>query len=212
MGTPAKDKKDMVQFPPDEEIEKIIPYLEKDELAAINGHKRLRERKFVHFKNGKPEIEGDRVLTSLVLMDDLKTTSPEVSQLVHIAASSQVFGNDQKDRNLEHALAQIRDLAPQTPLESMLVRQMIAVDGAINKIMRDAMDDNQFRDNRVQGLNAGAKLQRTFLSQVETLQKLQGKGPQVVRVERVTVNEGGQAIVGHVEHKVRGGGGSKDEK
>ena len=211
METPLKDKKDMVTFPPDEELEKIIPYLEKDELAAINGHKRLRERKFVHFKNGKPELEGDKVLTSLVLMDDLKTTSPEVSHLVHVAASSQVFGNDQKDRNLEHALAQIRDLAPQTPLESMLVRQMIAVDGAINKIMRDAMDDNQFRDNRIQGLNAGAKLHRTFLAQVESLQKLKGKGEQVVRVERVTVNDGGQAIVGNVEHKA-GGGGGKNEK
>lgn len=59
--------------------------------------------------------------------------------------------------------------------------------------------------------NRATKLMRTFTAQVEALQKLRGKGQQTVRVEHVTVNAGGQAIVGHVEHKARGEG-AKDEK
>ena len=53
------------------------------------------------------------------------------------------------------------------------------------------------------------KLTRTFATQMETLKRYRSKGQQIVRVERVTVNEGGQAIVGPVQH---GGRGGDDEK
>ena len=36
------------------------------------------------------------------------------------------------------------------------------------------------------------------------MKRYRSKGQQVVRVERVTVQEGGQAIVGHVQHGGRG--------
>ena len=48
------------------------------------------------------------------------------------------------------------------------------------------------------------KLARTFATQVETLRRYRTGGQQNVRVEHVTVNEGGQAIVGNV-----GGGRGK---
>ena len=47
------------------------------------------------------------------------------------------------------------------------------------------------------------KLARTFTTQMDTLKRYRAKAQQTVRVERVTVNEGGQAIVGNVD---RGGG------
>jgi hypothetical protein len=37
---------------------------------------------------------------------------------------------------------------------------------------------------------------------LEALDRKRGKGPQVVRVERVVVHEGGQAIVGNVRSTV----------
>ncbi len=43
-------------------------------------------------------------------------------------------------------------------------------------------------------------LQRTFTSQVETFAKLRRGGEQHVRVEHVTVQPGGQAIVGNITH------------
>jgi hypothetical protein len=41
---------------------------------------------------------------------------------------------------------------------------------------------------------------RTYLAQMDVLKKYHAKTQQTVRVERVTVNEGGQAIVGDVTH------------
>jgi hypothetical protein len=43
-------------------------------------------------------------------------------------------------------------------------------------------------------------LSRTFCTQVETLKKYRAKASQTVRVERVEVREGGQAIVGDITH------------
>ena len=48
------------------------------------------------------------------------------------------------------------------------------------------------------------KLARTFSTQMEALKKYRTGGQQKVTVEHVTVNEGGQAIVGNVETGGRG--------
>ena len=52
------------------------------------------------------------------------------------------------------------------------------------------------------------RLSRTFLAQMDALKRYRAEAQQVVRVERVTVNEGGQAIVGAVQ----AGGGGDDKK
>jgi len=38
---------------------------------------------------------------------------------------------------------------------------------------------------------------------VETLRRLRSGGSQVIRIERVDVREGGQAIIGNVKHEGR---------
>jgi hypothetical protein len=48
------------------------------------------------------------------------------------------------------------------------------------------------------------KLARTFPAQVEALKKYRASGDQTIKVQHVTVNEGGQAIVGTVNHGGRG--------
>jgi hypothetical protein len=52
------------------------------------------------------------------------------------------------------------------------------------------------------------RLARTFVAQVEGLKRYRSKGEQRVYVERVTVNEGGQAIVGPVS----GGGRARGDE
>jgi hypothetical protein len=44
----------------------------------------------------------------------------------------------------------------------------------------------------------GANLARGMADMLEALDRKRGKGPQVVRVERVVVHQGGKAIVGNV--------------
>jgi hypothetical protein len=45
---------------------------------------------------------------------------------------------------------------------------------------------------------AAARLLHAYATQVETLRRLRSGGSQVVRVEHVHVNEGGQALIGNV--------------
>ncbi len=49
-----------------------------------------------------------------------------------------------------------------------------------------------------------AEMARTFAALLEALNRHRGKGQQVVRVEHVTVQAGGQAIVGAVTQGGRG--------
>ncbi len=56
-------------------------------------------------------------------------------------------------------------------------------------------------------LKDSTKLTRTFIAQMEALDKHRGKGQQKMTVEHVHVNEGGQAIIGDVKR-----GEGKSEK
>lgn len=107
-------------------------------------------------------------------------------------------------KDLEQVFAEIRDLDPQTSLETMLASQMVAVNDSIGRLMTIAMFEGQNILGREANINLATKLQRTFLQQIEAYQKLKGKGQQTVTVKHVTVNEGGQAIVGNVEQKTLG--------
>src|SRR3954447_17753135 len=93
---------------------------------------------------------------------------------------------------------------PQDELEGMLVGQTIAVHSAATGTYRRAMLPEQSFEVWKTQVNAAGKLSRTYAALVEALDRHRGKGqPQAVRVERVTVEAGGQAIVGAVS---QGGG------
>ena len=79
-------------------------------------------------------------------------------------------------------------------------------DAAMECFRRGAMRE-QPGECRDTNLTQANKLVRSSVLLVEALDRRRGKGqPQVVRVERVTVEAGGRAIVGAVAHP--GGGGS----
>jgi len=103
-------------------------------------------------------------------------------------------------------LQQLSELSPQNYLESMLINQMIQVNGAAGKCMERAFLDGQGFKVKELNANLAIKFQRTFVAQIEALQKLRGKGGQRVTVEHVHVHEGGQAIVGNI-NRVPGGEG-----
>jgi len=56
----------------------------------------------------------------------------------------------------------------------------------------------------------GANLARGVADMLDAIDRKRGKAPQVVRVERVVVHDGGQAIVGNVQPVavLSGGGGA----
>ena len=86
----------------------------------------------------------------------------------------------------------------------MLAAQMAAVHNATMAAARRLahVESLAQQDSASNMLN---KLGRTFTAQVEALKKYRSTGEQSIRVQHVTVNDGGQAIVaGNLE--ARGGG------
>jgi hypothetical protein len=102
--------------------------------------------------------------------------------------------------------ATMAGIAPRDELEGMLAAQMIGIHSAAMEAMRRAMLAEQTFAGRQESLNQANKLSRTYTMLLDALNRHRGKGQQLVRVERVTVNEGGQAIVGVIGTS---GGGAK---
>ena len=98
------------------------------------------------------------------------------------------------------------EMEPKDAVEAMLVNQMVATNAALAVTSQRMMDSDTLQRFEVYE-RAATRLARTFISQTEALKKYRAKAQQVVRVERVTVEGGGQAIVGSVAH-----GGGHDEK
>jgi hypothetical protein len=86
----------------------------------------------------------------------------------------------------------------------MLAAQLIASHCAAMECYRRAMLGEQTFEARHENLNQANKLSRSYAALLEALNRHRGKGAQKVTVEHVHVHEGGQAIVGNVEHP--GGG------
>jgi hypothetical protein len=85
---------------------------------------------------------------------------------------------------------------------------MIVVHDAALECFRRAHLPEQTFEGRQAALGQANRLVRSYTTLLETLDRHRGKGqPQVVRVERVTVEAGGQAIVGAVSQ----GGGDERE-
>jgi hypothetical protein len=90
------------------------------------------------------------------------------------------------------------EISPRDVMEGMLVAQMVATHQAAMECFRRAAHPEQSADGMAECLRQAGKLSRAYVNLMEALlSKRQGKGRQVVRVERVTIN-GGQAIVGVV--------------
>lgn len=95
------------------------------------------------------------------------------------------------------ALALAQGIAPRDTVEAMLAAQMVAIhDLTMNMARR--LNNIETVPQQDSASNALNKLARTFAAQVEALNRHRGKGQQAIRVEHVTVNAGGRAIVGNV--------------
>jgi hypothetical protein len=116
-------------------------------------------------------------------------------------------GSEEREKQLQAAMSAMMGVQPRDELEGMLAAQMVATHESAMDCFRRAELPGQTFEGRRMNLEFANKLVRSYATLVETLDRHRGKGqPQVVRVEHVTVNAGGQAIVGAVSHQ-RGGGG-----
>jgi hypothetical protein len=108
---------------------------------------------------------------------------------------------------LNLALTIVQGIEPNDTVEALLATQMTAVHIETMKATC-RLANAEMIPQHDSALSAVNKLARTFAAQVEALKKHRSAGEQSIRVEHVTVNEGGQAIVG-VVHPQGGRGDAK---
>ena len=174
---------------------------------ARKKEKPLAPRMKVSEKGGVTQIAPDHPdagIGHLVLMEALGTSEPDfidglLGQLANVGTQGRVID----ERGVNFMLAMVKGVEPKDQVEAMLAAQMAAVHNATMTFARRLahVDNIPQQDSAERAFN---KLARTFAAQMEALKRYRTGGEQTVRVEHVTVNEGGQAIVGNVSHGGRG--------
>ncbi len=138
---------------------------------------------------------------SALMLESFGTTSPEFAQrLIAEIISIESLGRDGSinESVSNGTLALARAVKPRDEVEAMLGVQMAAIHVAtMNQAhLLSRAGTHERRTDHEKAMN---RLARTFATQLEALKRYRSKGEQRVYVERVNVNEGGQAIVGSVE-------------
>jgi hypothetical protein len=146
----------------------------------------------------------DTDLAHVLMMADLGTCDPSFmagvqGQISCIGAHGRAI--DEGASNF--LLSVVRGVQPRDELEAMLAVQMGAIHQA-TMMMAQRLNHVKTIPQQDAAERALNKLARTYAMQMEALKRYRTGGQQKVTVEHVTVNAGGQAIVGAVAH---GGGG-----
>ena len=163
----------------------------------------------IEAKNGVDKISidhPDQALGFCLLMEATGTTDFKflhglLGQLVKAGSKN---GEPNED-DVNFMLSVIKGAEPRDQFEAMLAAQMAVVHTqTMSSACRLAnVDTIQQQDSAERAFN---KLARTFTMQIEAFKRYRTGGQQKVTVEHVTVNAGGQAIVGNVETGGRGRG------
>ena len=186
-----------------------------EELAAIKSHWARKKQRIqaprikVSSEDGACDVSMDHpspVLGNLLVMEALGTADFDfcnglLTQLLNLGAP----GKTPDEGGLNFVLAMVRGAAPRDEVEAMLAAQMAAVHMATMTFARRLahVENIPQQDSAERAFN---KLARTFAVQMEALKRYRTGGEQKVTVHHVTVNEGGQAIVGSVSAAPGGGG------
>lgn len=151
----------------------------------------------------EPSIAHVRLLEALGTRD-LDFLNGLVRQLCNVGS----IGKTADEDGLNFMLSVVKGIEPRDQVEAMLAAQMAATHNATMTFARRLahVDNLAQQDSAERAYN---KLARTYAAQVEALKRYRSAGEQTVRVEHVTVNEGGRAIVGNVSH---GGRGSPEKR
>lgn len=179
--------------------------LESKAIDAYRQHRSARPLvpriKVVEGKNGAKHVMPDHpdLATAFVLLGSATGIEDTDFLLVLIEqlANAGSRGKEVNELMLNAMLSVVKSIEPRDQLEAMLAAQMAATHNAVMTFARrlNNVDTIPQQDSAERAYN---KLARTYVAQIEAFKRYRNRGDQTVRVEHVTVNEGGQAIVGNV--------------
>ncbi len=145
----------------------------------------------------RPQTD-DHELWFAELAEMLGTSSPEFMAMILDQAST-TAPLATPESGINAAMAFIKDIDPEGPLEAALAVQMLATHRVAMEQLRRSVLPEQPTEVVNMTISRANKLLGTFTRQVEALAALRGKTTQQkVTVKHVHVHEGGQAIVGNV--------------
>ena len=187
--------------PTPQEREAVASYM-----AEVRAKPAVPSIKVVQGKDGGNQLDlnhPDKLVGACLLSQAVGTKDHDflgglLGQLASVASKGQKID----EAGLNFMVSMVKGVAPRDQVEAMLAAQMAAVHDATMTLAR-RLNQTETIPQQDSAERAFNKLARTFTAQVEALKRYRSAGEQTIRVEHVTVNEGGQAIVGNVTH---GGG------
>lgn len=153
------------------------------------------------------KIEGSTITMDQAAAEKAFGSSDDdfINEFLHQLVNIGSPGKTPDNKGTAFVASVVRGVEPKDQIEAMLASQMAAVHLATMTFARRLahVETIPQQDSAERAFN---KLARTFTAQVEALKRYRTGGQQQVTVKHVTVNDGGQAIVGPVTHGGRGDG------
>ena len=144
-------------------------------------------------------IYGQALLMSVFATSDVSFFAETLLQL----AGASVQDGKVNERDLNFKVSVVKGIQPRDQLETMLAAQMAVIHSlTMDMAGRLKVSSTLSQTDTIE--RAMNKLARTFAGHLEALKRYRSTGEQKVTVEHVTVNDGGQAIVGNVAHQGEG--------
>ena len=194
-GKPASDPEEKYK-PTAREQEAIAAFVAARQAKKPRSRLKIKKTADGAFHIGfdhKDAFTGQILLMQALGTADLDFAAAIVKQVSSTAAHGREPGED--DANF--MLSVMCGIEPKDQIEAMLAAQMAAVHMATMTFAR-RLANVEILPQQDSAERAFNKLARTFAAQMEALKRYRSTGQQKVTVEHVTVQAGGQAIVGNV--------------
>jgi hypothetical protein len=120
------------------------------------------------------------------------------ASLQQVIASSRLPNGGISETAVNATLAFIESAKPNDEVESALVIQMACTHAVTMAVLGRLGGAYGVDRNVAAKASAAGRLLRAFAAQLDALRRLRTGSSQLVRVEHVHVNEGGQAVIGNV--------------
>lgn len=121
-----------------------------------------------------------------------------IRQAMNVSTEGVGGSADGVEPDFEMTRALMEGIGPNDALEGMIAAQMVAVHNKAMSFMHDAKYTQPGSEHEEYRLKQSMKLMAAFARQMDALRNYRRKGEQKITVERVNVQSGAQAIVGHV--------------
>jgi hypothetical protein len=197
-GKPSADQPEEEYKPTPREQEAIKAFVASREARKLSSRLKVKKAASGAFTIGidhKDPFTGQILLMQALGVTDFDFLAGIIGQVSNAGSK----GREPSEEGANFMLSVMCGIEPKDQVEAMLAAQMAAVHMATMTFARRLANVETIpqQDSAERALN---KLARTFTTQIEALKRYRSTGQQKVTVEHVTVQAGGQAIVGNVSH------------